>query len=103
MGVTASEAQIRMGEIVESAQANATGTLVNARPTRVRGVHLESTGTAGSAVFRDGGGGGATKIVFDTPASAGMIYIPVPGGGVKFDTDVHVTLTNVDGVTIFYA
>lgn len=86
---------------VESAQANATATLVSA-PGKVFAAVVRATAVAGTMVLRDGGPGGSIKATLDTPAAVGPVTLPIPGGGIQFNTDIHVTLTNADGVTIIY-
>lgn len=86
---------------VAAASATATGTLVSTKGA-LRGAYLRTTGVAGTAVFRNGGGAGTTILTVNTPAQVGDVYIPVPGNGIEFGTDLHVTLTSVDGVTAFY-
>lgn len=84
-----------------AAEATSTATLV-ATPATLLGIYIRDAAAAGSLVLKDGGTGGTTKITIDTPAAAGPIYIPLPEGGMDFLTDIHATLTNADGVTIFY-
>lgn len=86
---------------VKSAVATATGTMYAAR-TRLKGVTLTPSSSAGSVVFRDGGASGTTLLTLNTPAAAGMNDVVIPGEGMLFGTDVHVTVTNVTSVTIFY-
>ena len=86
---------------VKAARVGATGTAVNHR-TRVKGYSIAHTASAGSIVLRDGGGSGATLLNIDTPAVAGSMYLEIPGEGILFETDVHATLTNVTGLTVYY-
>lgn len=85
----------------KSASKTATGTLVSG-PARVLGGVVRATGTAGTAIFKDGGAGGTEKFRINTPAAVGAIPFQVGGGGIPFLTDVHVTLTNADAADIFY-
>lgn len=87
---------------VSAATRATTGTIVPARQ-RVKGVYMITGETAGSVVFRDGGASGDIRLQLNTPAAVGEIYVPIPDQGVLFQTDVHVTLTNVTSVTVFYA
>lgn len=89
------------GEDVSSASVTADGTMVSV-PCRLRGVQARATGTNGSLVFKDGGSSGTTKLTVYLFAST-AIYFEIPGGGIRFGTDVYLDLTNADGVTIFYA
>lgn len=60
-----------------------------------------SSGTAGTIVLRDGGATGSVRLTVDTPAVAEGDTVIIPGY-IEFDTDVHVTLTDVDAVTVFW-
>lgn len=86
---------------VNSAVATADGTMVAYR-TRVKGVVLTTNGTAGSAIFKNGGASGTALITLNTPGSTSMHDVLLPGEGVLFSTDVYVDVTNVTSVTIFY-
>jgi hypothetical protein len=86
---------------VSSATRTSDGTLV-AQPTRIRGIMITTTGTAGSIVLKDGGSGGTTKITVNTPAVAEIFNALIPAEGVRFTTDVYLDVTNVDSVTVFY-
>ncbi len=79
-----------------------TGTALAFR-TRVKGIYFVATAVAGSIVLRDGGAGGAVELELDTPAIAGTFYAELPEQGILFNTDVHITLTNVSSATLFYA
>lgn len=86
---------------VKSAHRTDTGTVVSGR-VRLMGLVLTNGASAGSAIFRDGGASGTVLLTVVTPASAGITPIDVPSGGILFKTDVHVTVSNVTGVTIFH-
>lgn len=86
---------------VSSATATATGTLVN-QGTRIKGILLTTTTSAGTVTLRDGGASGTTKITLNTPGVAEMFNALLPAEGVRFSTDVHVTVSNVSSVTVFY-
>lgn len=87
---------------VKSTRVTATGTALAFR-TRIKGVYLVPTGTAGSIILRDGGGSGPTELQLDTPASASFpYYVELPGEGILFGTDVHATLSNLTSATLFY-
>lgn len=91
-----------MTQFLQAARATSTGQLVSSGAT-LRGVHLVSSGSAGRITLTDGGSSGTTKLDVDTPAVAEGDTITIPDPGIKFDTDVHLkTLSNVDGITIFY-
>jgi hypothetical protein len=92
---------VSMQTDVLSAHRTSTGELVAYR-TRVKSIVVTSSGTAGSVVLKDGGSGGETKVTILTPAAAGIENVLLPGEGLLFRTDVHLTLTNASGVTVFY-
>ena len=75
----------------------------NLRRTRVKAIYLVPTATAGSLVFRDGGSSGTIKLTLNTIVSASNVdYIELPGEGMLFETDVHVTMSNIASVMVFY-
>ena len=84
-----------------SVHTEATGTVVSSR-TRVKAYHCISGGTAGDVIFRDGGSGGATLLQFNIGAGTQPITMPIPGQGILFRTDVHVTLPATAKITVFY-
>ena len=86
---------------VLSARVTATGTVVPAR-TRLRGLLFVNTATAGSMIFRDGSASGPILLQIDTPAQAGLRDYRLPGNGILFGTNVHVTLSNVTSLTVFH-
>ena len=90
-------------ENVFSAEATATGTLVTAAQGRLRGVWVEAGASAGTLIFKDGGAGGTIILTLDTPAGVNMAYMAIPGGGIAYGTDLHVTVSNAAGVTVIYA
>ena len=86
---------------VKSAHIETTGTLVTYR-TRVRGYQLLSGGTAGDIVFRDGGSGGTELLKLNISTNLAPISTLIPGEGILFKTDVHVTLPASAKITVFY-
>ena len=84
---------------VKSAQLTSTDTAY-AAPTRVKAVTV-SYASGGTVVLRDGGSSGATLFSFTAPAAAGSQHILVPGEGIKFNTDVHATLSSAT-IVVFY-
>lgn len=80
---------------VLAAYLTATGTAV-ASTTRVRGFFVTGTGTA---VFRDGGSGGTTKLTVNSAGTQGCL---IPANGIKFNTNVHVTISGLTAITVFY-
>ena len=87
---------------VLSSHVEATGTMVSYR-TRVRGYQCLSGGTAGDIIFRDGGSGGVVRLQFNIPANTNNPFGNlIPGEGILFTTDVHVTLPTNAKITVFY-
>ena len=71
---------------------------------RIKSIYYVA-GSAGSISFRDGGAGGAEKILLATPASTagnGSTYVLIPGDGVVFEADPYLTITGPASVTFFY-
>jgi hypothetical protein len=54
--------------------------------------------------MKDGGASGTTLIDLDTPASSteGIVNPSFTDEGVRFTSDVHVTLTNVTSITVIF-
>ncbi len=90
-----------MEEVVKSASATSSATLYTGTG-RLRGVYVRAAGTAGTAVFKDGGSGGTTILTINTPAAVGGTYHAIPGKGIPFATDLYCALTTADGVTAYY-
>jgi hypothetical protein len=87
---------------VKAAHAEATGTLISSR-TRVRGYQCLSGGTAGDIIFRDGGASGTIRLQFNIPANTNNPFANlIPGEGILFNTNVHVTLPTSAKITVFY-
>jgi hypothetical protein len=87
---------------VKSAHAEATGTMVSSR-NRLKGYQCLSGGTAGDVIFRDGGASGTIRLQFNVPANTNNPFANlIPGEGILFTTDIHVTLPTAAKVTIFY-
>ena len=87
---------------VISSHVEATGTMVSGR-TRIKGYQCLSGGTAGDIIFRDGGSGGVVRLQFNIPANTNNPFGNlIPGEGILFYTDVHVTLPTSAKVTVFY-
>lgn len=78
-----------------------TATVVSSR-TRVKGYHCISGGTAGDVIFRDGGASGPILLQFNIGTGTQPITMPVPGQGILFRTDVHVTIPATSKITVFY-
>jgi hypothetical protein len=87
---------------VKSSHVETTGTMVDFG-TRVKGYQCLSGGTAGDIILRDGGSGGTVRLQFNIPANTNNPFSNIiPGEGIRFDTDVHVTLPAAAKITIFY-
>ena len=87
---------------VRSAHVEATGTMVSGR-VRVKGYQCLSGGTAGDIIFRDGGATGPILLQFNVPANTNNPFANlIPGEGILFETDVHVTVPTASKVTVFY-
>ena len=86
---------------VLAATATATGVIVN-QPARIKSIYFVSSATAGTLSFRNGGAGGPELIRIDTPAGIGDVTVYIPDNGVRFTTNVHLTVTNATSVTVFY-
>jgi hypothetical protein len=86
---------------VFSAHADATGT-INAGPTNLAGYQIAPGGTAGEIIFRDGGASGTVRLRINIPAAPlTPISTLIPGNGIRFTTNIHVTLPTAAAVTIF--
>ena len=85
---------------VFSAHADATGTIY-AGATNIGGYQLASGGTAGEIVFRDGGASGTVRLRVNITVNTAVISTRIPGNGIRFTTDIHVTLPTGAAVTIF--
>ncbi len=84
---------------VKAAQVTSTNTAYGA-PTRVKAVTV-SYDESGTVVLKDGGSGGTTRFSFTAPAAKGSVHILFPGEGIKFNTDVHATLSSAT-IVVFY-
>ena len=80
---------------------DATGTIY-AGATNLAGYQIAPGGTAGEIVFRDGGAAGAERLRLNIPAAPlTPISTLIPGNGIRFTTDIHVTLPASSAITIF--
>ena len=87
---------------VLSSHVEATGTMVSGR-NRVKGYQCLSGGTAGDIIFRDGGAAGTIRLQFNIPANTNNPFANIiPGEGILFTTDIHVTVPTAAKVTVFY-
>jgi hypothetical protein len=86
---------------VFSAHKDATGTIY-AGATNLAGYQLLTGGTAGEIVFRDGGSSGTVLLRVNIAATPTNPFSTlIPGNGIRFNTDIHVTLPASASVTIF--
>ena len=85
---------------VFSEHNDATGTIY-AGATNLAGYQLASGGVAGEIVFRDGGSGGTERLRVNITTNTAVISTLLPGNGIRFNTDIHVTLPASSSVTIF--
>jgi hypothetical protein len=86
---------------VFSAHADATG-VIYAGATNLAGYQALSGGTAGEIIFRDGGASGTVLLRFNVPANTNNPFANIiPGNGIRFNTNIHVTLPGTAAVTIF--
>lgn len=86
---------------VFTAHADATGTIY-AGATNLAGYQALSGGTAGEVIFRDGGASGTILMKFNIPANTNNPFANlIPGNGIRFNTNIHVTLPASAAVTIF--
>lgn len=86
---------------VKSIHTETTGTLLTGR-YRVKAYHCISGGTAGEVIIRDGGASGITELQFNIGTGTQPITMLVPGEGILFRTNVHVTLPTNSKITLFY-
>lgn len=88
------------GSDIKASYITATGTVASG-PKRLVAVHYHTAGSTGKVVLRDGGSSGTTVFTLDFHStSTGDLQIGEEG--VKFDTDIHATLTNVTSMTFFF-
>ena len=88
---------------VKSVYATAASANAYADTTRVKGVYMDLSG-AGTLELSDGATGSVLlKLTTAATPSQNPVYVPIPGEGIKFMTSVYVkTLTNINGITVFY-
>lgn len=87
---------------VLATHVEATGTMVTGR-VRVKGYQFLGAGTAGDIILRDGGSGGTIRLQFNISATPlNPLSFLIPGEGILFYTDVHVTLPTGAKITVFY-
>ena len=85
---------------VMAGDVSSTGTVYAAR-TRVRGLLVSPSTSAGSLVLKDGGSSGTTIMTIPTVANGEPFSVIIPANGVLFETDVYATVSNATGI-VFY-
>ena len=84
-----------------SAKVTATGN-VGTGPARLIAIHAVCAGSAGSIVLKDSSTG-ATLLDLDTPGSAtAVIETYIGDTGLRFQNNIHATLTNVTSLTCIF-
>jgi hypothetical protein len=86
---------------VKAAHVEATGTVISGR-NRLKAYHCISGGTAGDVIYRDGGASGTIRLQFNIGTGTQPVSLPIPGEGILFSTDIHVTLPTSAKITTFY-
>lgn len=88
---------------LKSVQITATGTVYTGR-ARLKKLVFVDTASAGTVTVRDGGASGTTRLILTTPAAAGFrdVDIADAGDGLLFETDMHITLSNVTSLTAIF-
>lgn len=72
-----------------------------AGPARVKAIAFVCGSTGGSTVLTDNGASGTEKLDLATPEAAGFHYMNLPVNGLRFETNVHVTVGDATSVTLF--
>lgn len=74
---------------------------VYAGPARLRQltVNTEASGTP-QVILKDGGSSGAVKLTIDLQVGD-TFSVNIPDEGIKFETDIYVDETALDGITVF--
>ena len=85
---------------VLSFHADATGTMY-AGPTNLCGYQVAPGGTAGEIQFRDGGASGTIRMIVHVTTNTVVMSTLIPGNGIRFYNDIHVTLPASASITIF--
>lgn len=68
---------------------------------RLKGLLISYTATTGVVELADGEYG-AFKFYFAAPAVSGVVYIPVPGEGILFETGIYCSTLTDCTLTVFY-
>ena len=87
---------------VKSAYLTGTGAAGVGR-CRIKGASVVSAASAGTIVIRNGSATGETLLTIGTPASTASAFsVVIPGEGILFSADPHLTFSNVVSITFFY-
>lgn len=86
---------------VKAAHADTTGTIVSGR-NRLKAYQAISGGTAGDVIIRDGGATGTIRLQFNISTNLTGFGLTIPGDGIVYETDMHVTLPTGAKITVFY-
>lgn len=71
--------------------------------TNLAGYQFLTGGTAGEVIFRDGGASGPIRLQFNIASGSNhAIYALLPGNGIRFSSNIHITLPGTAKITIFY-
>lgn len=82
---------------VTASSVSSSGTVYGAR-TRVRGLLVSPTTSAGLIVLHDGGGSGAVLMSIPTAANGEPFSVIIPANGVLFETDVYAAVSNATAI-----
>lgn len=86
---------------VTAAHNDATGTVYSG-PANLAGYQALAGGTAGEIIFRDGGASGTVRLKINIPANTNNPFSNlIPGNGIRFYSDIHVTLPTGAAITTF--
>ena len=87
---------------LKSSKVTATGN-VTSGPARLIAIYAVCSGTAGSIVLKNASTG-STLFDIGTVASANeTVNIYIGDEGIRFDSNIHATLTNVTSLTCIFA
>ena len=86
---------------VYSAHADATGVIYDGF-TNLCGYQVAPGGTAGEIQFRDGGASGPILMIVHITTNTVVMSTLIPGNGIRFSTNIHVTLPTNASITIFH-
>lgn len=87
---------------VKSAYVTSTGSVFG-QPARLKGLYVNTGGTAATVEFTDGNGG-TSLMKIDAPVATtnNPVYLVLPGEGIRFYSSIYVVITGASSVTVFY-